>query len=365
MGRSFLLFLLITVANLKMFAQSTSNLVLPTESKGAIEWNVSAFSTNGRANWGYDELAIFVTSAAGESSSVPVQGRFSYNTGQLIFTPYYPFEKGLTYTVRTKNLDTDEYLYCTFMLETKEKYAVAKLLQIYPLANVLPENILRFYLYFNTPMKKGQALKYIRLVDAAGNIDNHAFMEFKQELWSTDGKRLTMVFDPGRIKRGVSTNRELGPALLEGQKYRLTISGAWQNIYGQALSANASKEFIVGQAYRQHIDVESLEIEKPKAYTYDALVIHFDRLMDHALIHSMLQIENEEGNPIAGHWEISDDETKALFFPEDTWKKGNYRILMHGNLEDLAGNNLNALLDEKIGHKSNNSIHQLIRLIAI
>ena len=107
-------------------------------------------------------------------------------------------------------------------------------------------------------------MKHIQLIDSEGNTDNHAFMEFKQELWSADGKRLTILFDPGRIKRGVSTNMELGSALLEDNKYQLTISGAWKDVHGQELSVKTTKEFAVIKAYRQHIKINELEIPESK-----------------------------------------------------------------------------------------------------
>ena len=197
-------------------------------------------------------------------------------------------------------------------------------------------------------MKKGQALTHIQLVDAAGKIDNQAFMEFKQELWSADGKRLTLLFDPGRIKRGVSTNLDLGPALLEGNQYQLSIAANWQDVHGQDLAIEFTKEFKVVKAYREQISVKELAILEPKGKSLDSLRIRFNRIMDHALIQSMLRIVYEDGNLLAGDWEISHDETEALFFPEGAWKKGSYRLIMNGRLEDVSGNNLNNLLDQKI-----------------
>ena len=113
-------------------------------------------------------------------------------------------------------------------------------------------------------MKKRQALKHIKLIDEEGNIDNYVFMEFKQELWSADGKRLTLLFDPGRIKRGVSTNILQGLALIKGKNYKLSISGDWQDVHGQQLTMNTIKEFVVGNGYRQHIKTNDWFIDVPK-----------------------------------------------------------------------------------------------------
>jgi hypothetical protein len=327
-------------------AQPTPELILPKKSDGFIQWDVSAFPKGEGSNLGYDELAVFVTNATGEIGPIPVQGRFICNAGNLIFTPYYPFEKGLTYTVRTKDLNTGKYFNCSFVLESSEKHAAAELLHIFPSAEVLPENLLRFYFYFHTPMKKGETLQHIHLVDSKGNKDTQAFMQFKQELWSPDGKRLTLLFDPGRIKRGVSTNLELGPALQEGNTYQLVISGEWQDVYGQELGANEIKTFKVGAAYRTAIDMSSWSVNEPEVESTQSLTIQLDRIVDHALVQSMILIKNEENQNIEGSWETSEGESVLHFTPVEKWQKGNYEIVLDSGFEDVAGNNLSSLLDQ-------------------
>ncbi|NRB47814.1 MAG: hypothetical protein HRU41_09065 [Saprospiraceae bacterium] len=353
------------ISRLEMFSQTTPTLILPSEINGSVQLNISAIGHLNTEKFGYEYLSVFVENEGEEYSSNAVQGRYTIEDDYLVFSPYFPFEKGMTYLVRTKKSDVDSnYSYEPFQVGNKEAVDKAQVISIYPSANELPENLLRFYFYFNTPMKKGQALKHIQLVDAEGNIDKHAFMEFKQELWSADGKRLTILFDPGRIKRGVSTNLELGPALLEGNKYQLTISGSWQDVHGQDLSVETTKEFVVVKAYRQHIKVNELEIQEPVANSDDTLSIQFDRIIDHALVHSMIRIEDENEMLVAGHWETSNEEKVVQFIPEKNWKKGMYRIMVDSRLEDIVGNNLNNLLDQKMGEKNSN-VQQLIRPFSI
>jgi hypothetical protein len=188
-------------------------------------------------------------------------------------------------------------------------------------------------------------------------------MQFKEELWSPDGKRLTLLFDPGRIKRGVSTNLEMGPALLHGKSYQLKISNEWKNVYGQPLSEKKTKSFLVKDSYRHQIEIINWHVSEPKANSYDELSIHFDRVMDHALIQSMIQLEDEENNPIDGHWEILEGEQLVQFIPEEKWQKGNYQIVCDGRLEDVAGNNLNSLLDEKVKHRQKNKEASSLKVI--
>ena len=336
-----------TVARLEMQAQTTPMVILPNEINGNVKLDISAIPNLDIEKFDYQYMSVFVKNEVEEYSTNAVQGRYTIENGYLVFSPYFPFERGMNYVVRTKNAVLDSnYSYQSFQVGKKEVVDKAKVLSIYPSGNELPENVLRFYLYFNTPMKKGQALKHVQLIDSAGNVDNYAFMEFKQELWSADGKRLTILFDPGRIKRGVSTNLELGPALMEGKRYYLSISNEWQDVYDQSLIEEFKKKFVVSQAYRNSIKIHEWGLDKPKGER--PLVLHFDRIIDHALLQSMIQIEDQEKNLVAGHWEILENEKSIQFIHEKKWQNGSYKIVLDERLEDAAGNNLQSLLDEKV-----------------
>ncbi|MDW3194289.1 MAG: hypothetical protein R8G66_18080 [Cytophagales bacterium] len=363
--RLYLIIFSMIVSRSEVISQTTPTLLPPTEINGTVQLDISDIPPLNAERSRDEYLSVFVKNEADAYHSNPIQGLYKVEDDYLVFSPYYPFERGMAYVARIKYSDTDNsYRYQSFQVGKKQSIDEAKVVSIFPSANELPENLFRFYVYFNTPMKKGQALKHIKLVDAAGNIDNHAFMEFKQELWSADGKRLTLLFDPGRIKRGVSTNRALGPVLHEGNNYQLTISDAWQDVHGQALSIETTKEFVVGPANREHIVIKDLVIQKPAANSDDGLRILFDRLMDHALVQSMIGIADENNQRIPGHWETSEEEKIVQFIPKEPWKKGTYRIMIDSRMEDVAGNNVNNLLDQKIGKKNSNT-QQLMRCFTI
>ena len=355
--------ILLMAFNSGVVAQTTPELILPEDIYGTVKLNISFPKDQNKKVSDHDKLSVFVENEGSKYLSNAIQGHYSKDEEYLIFKPYFPFESGMTYIVRTQNLDSENtYSLESFKLAKKKKFDKAKVVGIYPSANRLPENILRFYIYFNTPMKKGQALKYILLTDEQGNIDRHAFMEFKQELWSADGKRLTVLFDPGRIKRGVSTNIQKGPALIEGNHYKLSISGAWEDVHDQQLSINTIKEFEVVNGYRQHIKTNDWFIDLPKVNTNDLLTLQFDRIIDHALIQSMIRIEDGDNNQLSGHWEVLGNECLIRFTPDTKWKKGNYRIIIDSRLEDIAGNNLQNLLDHlNTDDEVNSETHQYIK----
>lgn len=328
-------------------SQSLSGLIVPSELNEPVQLDLGDISLHGAETPGYEHLSVFVQPEGDTHRSHAVQGRFTVEGNSLLFFPYFPWEKGITYLVRIKREeDQDSVAYQTFFFEERELSNAAAVTRIFPSSDNLPENLLRFYLYFDTPMKKGQAFDHIHLIDSEGNVDDRAFMEFKQELWSPDGKRLTILFDPGRIKRGVSTNLELGPALLEGNRYELTISSAWQDVYGQELMVETTKEFVVSSPYRDAIHAQQWTILQPASDTRDPLGIQFDRIMDHALFQTMIHLQDGEGNLIQGVWKLSEEEREIQFIPEEEWQSGRYQIVMDSRMEDVAGNNLNNLLDQ-------------------
>src|SRR6185436_11722812 len=89
---------------------------------------------------------------------------------------------------------------------------------IYPSSSVWPENILRFYLHFSTPMSGTSAIGHVRLEDDRGAEVPDALLEVDVDLWNTEYTRRTVFFDPGRVKQGIKPNREIGRALTSGRK---------------------------------------------------------------------------------------------------------------------------------------------------
>ena len=53
-----------------------------------------------------------------------------------------------------------------------------------------------------------------------------------EELWDPNFQRLTMTFDPGRIKRGLTSNETMGPPIAEGKRYTLVIDRDWPDARG-------------------------------------------------------------------------------------------------------------------------------------
>ena len=90
-------------------------------------------------------------------------------------------------------------------------------------------------------MSRGEAYRHIRLLDGAGKPVDTPFLELDEELWLRDGTRFTLLFDPGRIKRGLKPREELGPVLEAGKSYQLVIDRDWLDAEGNPLKTEFRK----------------------------------------------------------------------------------------------------------------------------
>jgi len=208
---------------------------------------------------------------------------------------------------------------------------------IEPSAPVLPSNTLRFYITFDAPARGVAHQGGIKLLDSRNMTVENAFMDFGQELWSPDGKRLTVFFDPGKIKRGVEAHHsELSP-LKEGESYRIAFG-------------TVQRAFRVGPAIRERIDPSSwvISVVRGPAPTVD---ITFDRVMDAALLLDQLQVEDEDGRPVFATVRIIGGGCGVRLEPSRILKRGKYRIRIGPLLEDVAGNRINEALDHSVNEK--------------
>jgi hypothetical protein len=211
---------------------------------------------------------------------------------------------------------------------------------VYPSRDVLPENQLKFYLHFSAPMSRGEAYDHIRLLDAQGKPIELPFLELGEELWDRSGKRFTLFFDPGRIKRGLKPREEVGPALEEGKRYTLVIDQKWNDAEGQRLKATYRKAFRVAAPDDTQSEPKTWKLQAPSAGTKAPFVVVFPKPMDHALLQRLLWVIDQDGNRVPGTIAVNHEETHWEFTPTQPWQAGAYHLVADTRLEDLAGNSI-------------------------
>ena len=275
-------------------------------------------------------------------------GDYETGGGVLRFTPRFPLQPGLRYlavfdpsrlpgkesTGRTLVVEKE------FFLAKAPSVATTVVEHVFPTRKTLPENLLKFYLHFSAPMRRGEVYQHIRLLDSSRRAIDLPFLELDEELWDLEGKRFTLLFDPGRIKRGNRPREEVGPSLEQGKSYTLVIDQSWLDAAGNPLKESHQKNFTVGPPDETQPDPESYKITAPRAGGRESLVLSFPESLDHAMLQRVITVTDVAGNRLRGRIFIEAEETRWRFVPESAWKEGRYQIILDTTLEDLAGNSI-------------------------
>ncbi|CUH52071.1 hypothetical protein SAMN04488037_1133 [Shimia marina] len=220
--------------------------------------------------------------------------------------------------------------------------------QVYPTAEVLPENLLRFYIYFSEPMAREWIWKSVVLLDASGAVVPGAFIENKFDLWSPDDRRLTVLFDPGRVKTGLVAHNTLGRALEAGESYTLRVDVGAEARSGCAMSRAYSKTFGVVEADFAVPDLADWQIFAPSAGSKDTLRVVLDGPTDHLSLAYRIRVKDAQGNLVRGALRLGDEEREWLFTPTAPWAGTAYHLEVNTTLEDIAGNRLTGLFDRPL-----------------
>lgn len=189
---------------------------------------------------------LFVNPADTEGTVPSVLGDCSLRGEQIIFQPRFGLSAGQTYLAEFLSPLTDhDRTKATFRISAATRAGTTKVDAIYPSTSELPQNVLRFYLHFSAPMQQGNVYRFIRILRENGEKLVLPFLELSEELWDRSGTRLTLLLDPGRIKRGLVPREEDGAILEVGKKYRLKVHADWPDARGLPLGSETTKEFIV------------------------------------------------------------------------------------------------------------------------
>ena len=216
---------------------------------------------------------------------------------------------------------------------------------IYPTDERVPANVLRMYIVFSAPMSISQSASHLRLVDEDGQTVSGAFLQLEEELWDPTRRRLTVLFDPGRVKRGLRTNLERGAPLKSGHVYRVVVDAGWHDGEGAPLGAPFERRLRVGDADRRSPDPVRWRIDPIRAGSQAPVVVAFDEPLDRALVGQSLMVVDENGGRIAGMVTVPDSAREWRFTPAHPRRPGSYRLRVSTDLEDVAGNSLRRVFD--------------------
>lgn len=222
---------------------------------------------------------------------------------------------------------------------------------VYPSGDVLPENQLRFYVHFSNPMRRGEAYSHFHLIGPQGEDRKQPFHALDEELWDETGKRLSLLFNPGRVKKGLVPREQDGPVLVAGNKYTLLIDDGLCDARGERLSREHRKEFTAIPPQEAKLDPRTWKLSPPKLPD-GSLIVRFDRPLDHGQLSNQrspyLAVEDVGGRRVAGRVALSEREQCWTFTPAKPWVGGRFALVAHPELSDPCGNTVARSFEEDL-----------------
>lgn len=310
-------------------------------STGAV--NVNGLTVEDRAYLiANQEKVILQSSSVSRARSMALSATEIANT--LVISPNFPFLPGTEYDLRLGLKSGEEAEFKILVQGTKAK--PPQLLWHTPNATIIPENTLRLYLMFSEPMAKGFAREAIWIERTDGTIVDSPFLNLSTELWDSEQRRLTLLFDPGRIKQGVGPNQSDGAPLQAGHSYCLVVSGGMKSAKGLSLNHETRVPLHIGAARRDAIDPWQWGIQSPRIGTRDPLRVQFLRVIDNGSSTRRISVVDSTNTPLTGN--VGSDGSVWVFTPKVPWT-GNEHLVVDPKLEDVAGNTPHAPFDASSG----------------
>jgi hypothetical protein len=197
-----------------------------------------------------------------------------------------------------------------------------------PTGDTVPENLLRIELRLARPLAHPLAMDHVRLLDGQGHLVEGAFLDLP--LPGADGRTLTLLLHPGRVKTGVGANLALGRALHAGEDVTLVVDDP-------RLGAPLRKQWHVVPAQDEALLAGARLAAPPRAGSRGPVSVRWPASLS-ASGSTLIGIRGPDGERLAGVATLGDGETTWRFVPAAPWRAGTYAVVVHPRLEDVAGN---------------------------
>jgi len=198
----------------------------------------------------------------------------------------------------------------------------------FPSGDTVPENLLRIELRFSAPLRIPLSIDHVKLIGGDGRAAEHAFLDLP--LPSADGRRVTVLLDPGRVKSGLAENRALGRALQAGSAVTLEVDDP-------ELARPIRKTWRVTGFNADPPKPDLWTFRLPRRDTKDPLVVRLGSPLS-STAESFIAIRGPDARRVAGTAHLEHGETVWRFEPASPWREGVYGLVTRPELEDSAGN---------------------------
>jgi hypothetical protein len=266
----------------------------------------------------------------------PMLGKYEYRQKEFLFHPRFPLEAGKWYRASFGH-ESGPVVTADYKVPVLKLGPAPRVVKVYPTADVLPANVLRFTICFSQPMRGGQEIfNQIRILGPDGKqIDEPWLLD---EIWDEDEQCLILYIHPGRIKWGVALREAMGPVCYPDKEYALVIGAEMCDAAGRKLGKDYVKRFRTTDEDRVRIDLAAWKIQAPAAGSRQSVAVALGKSIDHHSLKRFVTVRDASSRKVEGTAAIGEGEKMWSFVPARPWEKGEYRIEVGGRLEDVAGN---------------------------
>lgn len=286
-------------------------------------------------------LYLTLRTPAGKEE-IPVVGRTEVQShpARVIHQPSVPLTRGAVYRARAFwSGGTAGGLQVDYREAETPPGDGPRVTSFYPPWSLAPANLLRIHLFFDTAPEQGKIFRFLELLDERGNPVQQAFHE--QELWSSDGRALTVWINPGRTKHSLGLSESLGGVLAPGRRYRLRLKRGLGDGLGRAMRADFVHSFRTGAPDRTKPSISAAYGRTPpRPGSRTPLEIETHDRIDLASARSAVEVTGSGGEPVDGEVDLIEGGSRIRFRPARKWAHGPYLLHISSKLEDLSGNSL-------------------------
>lgn len=211
--------------------------------------------------------------------------------------------------------------------------ALPRVVAVHPSGPEVPENLLRLSVTLDAPTAE-PLLPVLALRRADGSPLEAPFLE--QELWSPDGRTLTLLLHPGRVKTGLIANVRLGRPLPLGEDVELTLAG------------RTVRRWRVRPADEQPPEPQRWRVRAPSPGTRESLEVTLEAPVEAQAV-NLIALADGEGHRVEGSARLENGERLWRFTPARPWRVGHYRLVVNDQLEDAAGNRVGQRFEHVLG----------------
>jgi hypothetical protein len=279
-----------------------------------------------------------------KDQDVALAGAYMVSGTAIEFQPAFGLDPGRTYYVRFDPARLPEaraggIVTAELTLPAGEAPPAVEVTGIFPSAAEWPANLLRFYVHFSGPMAREVGAGRVHILDDTGEEVADALLPAAPHYWSPDQTRYTVFFEPGRVKRGIQPNRDMGRALVPGRAYTIAVDQDWRDALGRQLRAPFRRTIRAAPDREYPLSFDRWRISSPPAGSTEPLILSVPDPLDRALFQRTVGIISE-GQPLEGQVEVFDHETGWRFTPAAPWRRVAHELVVLSTLEDPAGNRI-------------------------